>query len=302
MTRRPRHPVLAALGATALALGVAAPQAGAQRLRDRSEIKETQGVDLAEHPGARIPGDIELINASGQTVRMSEYFSDGKPSVLALVYYDCPVVCPVVMDKLGESVNGLDYVVGEDFRVIVVSFDAENTTEQAARRKQHHLETYAHAITPEVASGYAFHTATQANIDRLIDAVGFKIKRLDDGEFSHPVGLAVLGPDGTISGYLYGFEYPPRQVKLALLQASEGKIAGSIGDRILHYCYRYDPTAGAYTVQAMRVMRLGAAVSVLGVGGLIGALLLAERARRRRARRAAPGLDHHPTAALGASS
>jgi len=288
------------LGAV-LALAAITPGASAQRLRDSSEIGQRAGVDLVEHSGDRIPGDIELINASGQTVKIGDYFNDGKPAILALVYYDCPVVCSVVMDKLAESLNGLDYVVGKDFRVIVVSFDETETTEQAAARKQHDLESYVHQVTPAVAAGYTFHTATADNIKRLVEADGFELKRLDNGEFSHPVGLTVLSPDGMISRYLYGFSYPPKQVKLALLDASEGKIANSLGDRFLHYCYRYDPTAGAYSVQAMRIMRVGAGVSVLGVGGLIGTLLLIERFRRRRRAKHAE-FDHQSTAALGGSS
>lgn len=297
------HRLGACLLGVALAIGALAPGASAQRLRDSSEIKQRQGVDLVEHAGDRIPGDIELINATGQTVKLGDYFNDGKPAILALVYYDCPVVCSVVMDKLAESLNGLDYVVGKDFRVIVVSFDETETTDQAFQRKQHHLEGYVHGVTPEIAAGYTFHTATADNIKRLVEADGFELKRLDNGEFSHPVGLTVLAPDGMISRYLYGFNYPPKQVKLALLDASEGKISSSLGDRFLHYCYRYDPNAGAYTIQAMRVMRLGAGVSVLGMGGLIGSLLLAERVRRRRkARREAEEQGHHSTAAVGTAS
>ena len=119
-------------------------------------------------------------------------------------------------------------------------------------------------------------------VARLTSAVGFNIQKLDNGEYSHPVGLCVLAPDGTISRYMYGFDYPAKQMKLALLDASEGKVAKSLGDRIMMFCYTYDPTAGAYSMEAMLVMRIGAIATVIVLVVLISGLLIAERARRRR--------------------
>ncbi len=265
----------------ALAAAIACAPAHAQRLRDRSEIKQLQGVDLEERIGETIPLDIELTDANGRTVTLGDQLG-GRPTVLALVYYDCPIVCSVVMDRLAESMNGLDYAVGEDYSTVVVSFDPSETTEQAMARKQVYLSGYTQPVTPATQAGWTFHTADAIEIARLINAVGFNIQKLDNGEYSHPVGLCVVSPEGKISRYMYGFDYPPKQLKLSLLDASEGKIAQSLGDRFLHFCYRYDPTAGAYSMEAMTVMRIGAVLTVIVLTVLISGLLIAERARRRR--------------------
>ena len=306
MTRRPLHPALwpALWPARWLALAIAlaawalpAPQASAQRLRDRSEIEQLDGVDLEEHVGTTIPLDIALTDASGKPVTLADYLSDDKPAVLALVYYDCPVVCTVVMDRLAESLNGLDYIAGRDFRVIVVSFDHTETTAQAQQHQLAYLSGYAHGATPETIAGWTFHTADADNARRLIQAVGWRIKLLDNGEYSHPVGLTVLGPGGLISRYLYGFEYPPKQMKLSLLEASDGKIARSLGERLMHFCYRYDPYAGRYSVQAMTIMQIGAGLTVAFLVVFIGTLLVRER--HRRARRSGPMPSLARTPALG---
>lgn len=286
------------LAALAAVLSLAAP-ASAQLLRERDEIPELQGVDLVELVGERLPLDVALTDSSGRPVTLADYFVDDKPAILALVYYDCPVVCPVVMDRLAQSLNGLDYVVGRDFRVIVASFDPSETYHQAFERKQVDLSGYTHGSTPETNAGWTFHVADAVNAKRLCDAVGFDVQRLNNGEYSHPVGLTILSPDGMVSSYMYGFDYPPRQLKLALLDASEGRIARSIGDRIMHFCYRFDPNAGKYSVQAMAVMRLGAGATVLLLVVFIGGLFVSERVRR--VRRATAPLAARPTLGLGST-
>ncbi|MEQ8850572.1 MAG: SCO family protein [Phycisphaerales bacterium] len=281
----------------ALAAAIACAPAHAQRLRDRSEIKQLQGVDLEERIGETIPLDIELVDSNGQTVTLGEQLG-GRPTVLALVYYDCPVVCSVVMDRLAESMNGLDYAVGEDYSTVVISFDPTETTEQALGRKQVYLSGYTQPVTPATQSGWTFHTADAIEIAKLTNAVGFNVQKLDNGEYSHPVGLCVLSPEGKISRYMYGFDYPPKQMKLALLEASEGKVAQSLGDRLMMFCYTYDPTAGAYTMEAMTVMRIGAGLTVIVLTVLISGLLIAERARRRR-RAASMAVDSPAPRAMG---
>ncbi|GJM19085.1 MAG: photosynthetic protein synthase I [Phycisphaeraceae bacterium] len=272
---------LLALACAGAVLVACAPNALAQRLRDRSEIKQLDGVDLEERIGDQVPLDIPLIDSTGKTVTLGDQIGD-RPTVLALVYYDCPVVCSLVMDRLSESMNDLDYTVGEDYSVVIVSFDPTETTQQAAERKLAYLSGYTQPVTPQTQAGWTFHTASADSIRQITQGVGFNIQLLDNGEYSHPVGLAVLAPDGTISRYMYGFDYPPKQLKLSLLDASEGKIAQSLGDRFLHFCYRYDPNAGAYSMEAMLVMRIGAIATVIVLTFLIGGLLLFERTRRHR--------------------
>lgn len=268
---------------------VTAP-ATAQLILEKDEVRELQGVSLDEHPGAGIPLDAVFTNARGRVVPLSSYFGDGKPAVLALVYYDCPIVCTMVLDRLVESLNKLDYAAGEDFRLIVISFDHGETTTHARGARLRALGYYDAAARPGVAEGMAFHTGDEVNIRRLTDAVGWNFAPLANGEWSHPVGLTILSPEGKISRYLYGLETPSDQLKLSLLDATDGKIAKSLGERIMHYCFRYDPKAGAYSLEAMALMRLGGLATVVFLAVLIGAMLVGERLRRHA--RTRPSQDH----------
>ncbi len=286
MTRAARPNPLARLTGLALTsltlFGVAAP-ASAQLILEKDQVRELQGVDLEEHLGARIPLDATFTDADGQSRRLSEFFQDGKPAILALVYYDCPIVCNLVLDQLDSSLNNLDYAVGEDYRLLVISFDHTETTTHALNRRERSLNHYTVAKGPKVREGMLFMTGDEVNIRRLTDAVGWNFAPLPNGEWSHPVGLTVLSPEGVVSRYIYGFEYPADQLKLSLLEATEGKIAKSLGERIMHYCFRYDPTAGAYSLEAMALMRVGGVLTVILLTVVISAMLIGERIRSRRA-------------------
>ncbi|MBL4590838.1 MAG: SCO family protein [Phycisphaerales bacterium] len=253
-----------------------------QLMKSREDIKQLNGVGFEENLGHFAPLDAEFTNAYGETVVLSKYFSDSKPVIFALVYYECPVVCPVVLDKLTECINELDYLAGEDFRVVVVSFDHTESTPNALGVKTGFVSEYERNDDPKTLDGFAFHTGDAVNIRKLADAVGYDFQQLDNGEYSHPVGLMVLSPKGKVTRYFYGFDYPAREMKLSLLDASEGKIAKSLGDRFLQFCYRIDPNAGVYTLQAMQIMKLGALLVMFVLFGAIGTMLLKEQIRKRR--------------------
>lgn len=273
---------LATTAAAALSIGLAASGASAQLLLEKDEVRELQGVELTEHLGAHLPLDATFTDADGQTVRIADYFNDGKPAVLALVYYECPIVCNLVLDTLDTSLNNLDYEIGADYRLIVLSFDHGETTTHALNRRARTLRNYTVATGDEVKAGAVFLTGDETNILRVTQAVGWDFAPLPNGEWSHPVGLTILSPEAKISRYIYGFEYPADTLKLSLLEATEGKIAKSIGERIMHFCFRYDPTAGAYSVEAMQLMRLGGALTVVFLIVCISGMLFRERSRNRR--------------------
>lgn len=281
LNTRPLIRMLGVLIAT-MSLGLVAAPASAQLLLERDQVNELKGVELEEHLGAQIPLDATFTDADGQTIQLRDYFSDGKPAVLALVYYECPIVCNLVLDTLDESLNQLDYVIGEDYRLIVLSFDHGETTTHALNRRSRTLNHYTVATGDEVRAGAIFLTGDETNILRVTDTVGWGFAPLPNGEWSHPVGLTILSPTATVSRYIYGFEYPADTLKLSLLEATEGKIAKSIGERIMHFCFRYDPTAGAYSVEAMQLMRLGGALTVVFLIVLISGMLVRERSRNRR--------------------
>lgn len=246
-----------------------------------------EGLTLIERGGESIPLDLVFRDSDNKPVPLANYFDDGRPVVLALLYYRCPVVCSLMMERMLESFNGLDYEIGRDFNVVYVSIDETENPTIARSSKQELIAEYAFGTGPGVQENWAFLTGDPASVRRLADAIGYQYRRLDNGEYAHPIAFTIVSPGGTISRYMYGYEYPSRQMKLALLDASEGKVARSLADRVLHFCFRYDPSAGAYTLQAMRLMQLGGVVTLVFLAALIGGFLFLERRRRRR--RAAGG-------------
>ncbi|MCL4221203.1 MAG: SCO family protein [Phycisphaerales bacterium] len=239
-------------------------------------------VGLEEHLGARVPLELTFQDSQGRTVPLAASFAGGRPVVLALVYYRCPVVCTMVMEQMVASFNQLDYAIGSEFNVVCLSFDEQENATIARAKKNEIIPQYTRRVGQEVSDHWAFLTGDAESVRRVAQAVGFRYKKLPNGEFAHPIAFMVLSPEGTVTRYFYGYDYPPRQMKLALLDASEGKVAQSIGDRVLHFCFQFDPTAGAYTIQALRVMQLGGVVTVVFLAGLVGGLLFRERRRRRR--------------------
>jgi len=275
-----------ALAGVAAALVAAwTPCVQAQLLRT-DVPRQAQGLEVVEHLGDPLPMGVEFVDDSNRTVHLSDYFSpdNTEPAIVAMVYYRCPVVCSVVMAKLVESLNQVDYTPGKDFRVLLFSIKDEETVIDAAGAKARYLESYSRASgAPEVRSGWRFHVGTPENNRALADALGFTFKREANGEYAHPVAIFVVTPQGKISRYLYGFDYRPETVKLALLEASNGTIAKTLGERFTPFCYRYDPAAGTYTLQAFKLMRVGGVVMMALVFGLVLALRIHEGVRRRRA-------------------
>lgn len=257
---------------------------------------DVEGIGVEEKLGDRIPLDLPFIDSKGETVLLSKYFQPGRPVVMALVYYDCPIVCTVVVDHLLKSLNEIDYNAGEDFNVVVISFNTRETTRHAALKKAATLAGYKNGQSAAADRGWSFHTAAFSSVGRLATALGYGYRELPNGEFAHPTTLFVLTPDGRISRYIHGVNYPPRDLRLSLLEAAEGNLTRSLGDLATGFCFNWDPESGSYTLQAFRVMQLGGLVSVVGLVLFLTLMFLGERLRRRlRAGRGAAS----PSAALG---
>ncbi|MBL8763112.1 MAG: SCO family protein [Phycisphaerae bacterium] len=249
---------------------------------------DIKGLETVEKPGQRIPLDLPLVDSSGATIKVGDVFNQGRPVILALVYYRCPMLCTMVTDRLKQSLNDLDWTVGEAFNVLFVSFDPNETSLAATKAKSVALAAYNRDENETIRAGWRFATGTVENTKALAESVGFKYRYLpDSGEFSHNTVIFVLTPDGRVSRYLYGVEYPTRTLRMALLEASEGKI-GTTLDRLYLFCYHYDPSKGVYVLQAMRVMQVGGAASALAIGGLLAWMLLVVEPRRRAARARPP--------------
>jgi protein SCO1 len=264
-----------------LLLSWALPAPGQVLMREVPE--PAQGVELVQRLGERVPPELEFTNSRGEKVTIGSYLNQRKPLMLVMVYYNCPLICPMTLEKLQETLNGLPYIVGDDFTVLVVSFDPRNTTRMAADNKAVYLAGYSRPKTPAVVAGWEFHTSTQESARRLSEAIGFRYKLIPEtGEYSHASTYVLLTPAGVVSRYVSGLEPDVREVRLALLEASEGKIAQSISDFWLHLCFRWDPTAGLYSLHAMRVMQITRFLTVLGLLTLVAALKAGERARAWR--------------------
>jgi len=226
-----------------------------------------QEVGVDEKPGAAIPRDLPLTDASGKPVRLADYLGDG-PVLLTLNYYTCPMLCPLTFRSLAatmEQVRG--FSLARDYRVVTVSIDPGEIPE-IARAKAN--ET--HALMPGVREADARWPFLYGNADsvrRLTESVGYRYRKVGR-EFAHPAVTIVLSPGGTVSRYLYGIEIDPRDLKLALIEASEGKIgASSAGNALLMYCFKYDPVGKKYMLYARNIMKAVGAVTLILLAGLV---------------------------------
>jgi protein SCO1/2 len=230
------------------------------------DVPELQNIDVEEHLGETIPLDLSFVNDSGDTVQLSTYFQSDKPVLLTLAYYRCPMLCGLVIKGLTDGIRELAYLPGKDFQVVTVSINPEEDFHLAAAKKKNVLETLDKLID---RSGWAFLTGPEENSKELADALGFKYYYIEErGEYAHPAVSYVLTKEGVISRYLYGIAYKETDLRLSLLEASKGEI-GSTLDKIILYCYHYDPDAGGYVLFAGNLMRLGGVITVLILGSLL---------------------------------
>ena len=232
-------------------------------------------VDIEQRLNNQIPLDLRFRDESGREVRLAEYFAKGKPVALTLVYYECPMLCNQVLNGAVGAFQGLSFTAGKEFEVVTVSFDPREGPDLAARKKESYLKRYKRE---GAEAGWHFLTGDKASIDALADAVGFRYAWDEQSQqFAHASAVMVATPGGRLSHYFYGIDYAPRDLKLAFVEASEGKV-GSPVDSLLLYCYHYDPAAGR-VAPVMAVMRAAGVLTVFGLAALI--LCLVRRSRRR---------------------
>jgi len=241
--------------------------------------KILEKVGFTQNLDAQAPLNLSFHDEQGRTVPLSTYFGQ-KPVLLNLVYFECPMLCTEVLNGTVRTLRAMPLTVGKDFNVVTVSFDPRETSVMAAAKKRVYLDRYGRKGTQ---GGWAFLTGTEPSIKALADAVGFHYsydKELD--QFAHASGIMILTPEGRVSHYFYGVEYPVQEVRLALVEASHGKI-GSPVEQLLLYCYHYDPATGHYGLVIMRVMRLAGLVTLLLLATFVITMLLRERALSREA-------------------
>jgi len=269
--------LLMATPAAALAqLGPAPPPPGSGEPAILREIGFDQKL------GGVIPLDAVFRDESGREVRLADYFGE-RPVVLSLVYYDCPMLCTLSLNGLARALKVLSFVPGQEFEVLTVSFDPSETPSLAAAKKKAYMAQYERK---EGAQGWHFLTGDAAAVESLTEAVGFRYV-WDDAtqQFAHPAGIVVITPEGTISHYLFGVEYSPKDMRLALVDSADGRIGNPI-DQVLLYCFQYDPSRGRYSASILNIVRVG---GLLTVAGLVAFILSTTLKPRGRARTSGPG-------------
>lgn len=225
------------------------------------------GVDL--HPGRQVPLDRPFFDEAGHTVRLGELLG-GRPAVLVLAYYECPMLCTQVLNNLTGSLRMLSLDAGRDFSVIVVSINPNETPALAAAKKQGYLERYGR---PGAEDGWHLLTGREPDIAAVADAVGFHYG-YDPAirQYAHASGITILTPQGKVSQYLLGLDFPPRQLRLALVDASAGKI-GNVVDRVLLFCYHYDPLRGRNGAIIIRTIQVSGLLVLLALMSFVGTYL-----------------------------
>lgn len=230
--------------------------------------KALQTVGIEQKLGAQLPLDTEFKDENGNTVKLREYFGKGRPVILALVYYECPMLCNEVLNGLTGSLKGISFDAGKDFDVVAISFDARENDKPglAKNKKAGYLERYARAGAEK---GWHFLTGTQSSIDAVTQAVGFNYVYDDKtNQFAHAGGVMIVTPEGVMSRYYYGIDYEPRQLKFGIMDSAQDKV-GNPAEQLLLYCYHYDPASGKYGLSILRVIRLAGVATILGLVGMM---------------------------------
>jgi protein SCO1/2 len=231
-------------------------------------------VGIEQHLNGEVPGNLEFRDELGNPVKLSDYFGHGRPVILNLGYYQCPMLCGELLEGLVGSMKALTFNIGQDFDILTVSFDPRETTEMAAEKKRDMMKRYGR---PNAYLGWHFLTGKADQIDALTKSVGFQF-HFDEktGQYAHATAIVMLTPDRRISGYFYGVEFSPKDLRLGLVQASQNKI-GNIGDQVLLYCYHYDPRTGKYGAVVSNMLKLGALATMLMLGTFMFVMFRADR-------------------------
>lgn len=233
-------------------------------------------VSFDQHLNAQVPLELPFKDEAGRSVKLGDYFH-GRPVVLVLAYFRCPMLCTEVLNGLVLTMLDLPYRPGRDFDVLTVSFDDRETPKMAAAKKKTYVERYGR---PGADEGWHFLTGDKAAIKQLTDTVGFRFTYdARNDQFAHAAGIMILTPQGKVSRYLYGIDYAPRDFKLGLMEASHNKIGSPVERAVLFFCFHYVPEEGKYGVVIMNFVRLGGVLTVLGIIIFVALMLRQEKRR-----------------------
>ena len=270
---------LALVAALAVAGEVRATAPGAPPVEAPLPAPPLKDIGYDQKLGGQVPLDLVFGDEAGKAVTLRDFVGK-RPVILSLVYFDCPMLCGMTTDGLVRSLRALRFDVGKDFDVLSVSFDPRETPELASAKKGPVMRQYGRAGAEQ---GWHFLTGSKESIDALTKAVGFRyVWDAEQKQFAHATGILVLTPQGRIARYFFGIEYPAKDLRLGLIEASEEKI-GNVVDQLLLLCYHYDPKVGRYTATIRNLLRGGAVLTVAGVAALVLTLLRREKRGGTRA-------------------
>lgn len=248
-------------------------------------IPELEGVTIIDKLDSQLPLTATFRDEHGKAVMLRDVLPKDRPAILQIGYMKCPMLCSLVMNALVRGIQDMDWTVGQQYDIIALSVNPKEGPDLAEGKKAGYVAEYGR---PQSAAGWHFLTGEESSIRSVTDAVGFEYRMQANGEYSHAAGIFILTPDGRLSRVLYGVKYDSANVRMALLEASQGKV-GTTLDRIILWCHIYDAQAGGYVVMAMRVMQLGGVLTLLVLGGGLGWFWW----REAQARRLAPPAAGH---------
>ena len=260
----------------ALLVGMASPQDGIAD--EDSPLSHPQAeimrkVDFEQRLGAQLPLERSFVDEEGQSVKLGDFF-DERPVLFVLAYYRCPMLCNQVLNGVLTSTNAIDFVAGRDFEIVVVSFDPTDAPTVARAKRDAYTRRYHHKSGRD---GWHFLTGKTDDIAAVAEACGFRyVYHEETDQYAHASGIMVVTPDGRLSQYFYGIDYPTRDLRLALVESSQGQI-GNLVDQLLLRCFHYDAITGRYGLAVMRLVQAGGILTVVLVGGFIVRSLRKER-------------------------
>jgi protein SCO1/2 len=266
----------AMLGVLVLAGVVATAQPPSAFMRDGSKPAsqvspdDLKNVGIDQRLDQQLPLDLQFKDETGKTVKLCDYFKSGRPVVLNLVYYTCPMLCGEELAGLSSALGVLKFSPGSEYEAVTVSIDPNDTPEVASAKKKLYIDRMNERLEKKTdGAGWHFLTGQQAEIQQLADAVGFHYKRDErTGQFIHSAAIMIATPQGRLAQYYYGVEFSPKDLRLGMIEASRNKI-GNLVDQVTLYCYHYDPTTGRYGAVVTNILRLGGAATVLLLGGFL---------------------------------
>jgi len=277
-----QNSIYAALILVALALLTASASAqmnnGVMSPPANTRPPRLENVGITQHLDAQVPPDLIFRDETGKTVNLGNYFGR-KPLILNLVYYNCTMLCGEALAGLSSAMRLIKFDVGNQFDVVTVSFDPRETPEMAAAKKKDYVGRYGRA---NAAAGWHFLTGPPESINALTKAVGFQYQfDAKSNQYAHATAIMVLTPQGRISRYFYGVDFPPKDLRMGLVEASQGKIGNAV-DAVLLYCYHYNPETGKYGAMVGNILRMAAAATILLLGGLLFILWRLDRSVTRK--------------------